>query len=94
MSRLSAASEAELLRPPPDTRTPTRKRRLQMDISQAAYDRLNRLKDMTDASSFAEVFRNALKLYQLVAEARLQGKNLALQDPDTGRYEPVHWFEG
>ncbi len=45
------------------TRTPT-KQRVQFDFSSEALQRLEDLKEHTDASTKAEVIRNALKLYE------------------------------
>jgi hypothetical protein len=42
----------------------TSKQRVQFDFSPEAYKRLKDLKEKTDASTNAEVVRNALKLYE------------------------------
>ena len=48
----------------------------------AAMERLQRLKDKTEAASYAEVLRNALRLYEaLIAEAE-RGAELSLRTPD------------
>ena len=49
---------------------------------EVAMERLQRLKDRTEAASYAEVIRNALRLYEaLVAEAE-QGREFAIKTPD------------
>ena len=45
------------------TRTTT-KQRVQFDFSPEALQRLETLKELTDASTKAEVIRNALKIYE------------------------------
>jgi hypothetical protein len=56
--------------------------RVQLDMPPAAMERLQRLKDKTEAASYAEVLRNALRLYEaLIAEAE-RGAELSLRTPD------------
>lgn len=44
-------------------------RRVQIDMPQKSFERLERLKEITEAASYAEVMRNALRLYEaMVAE--------------------------
>lgn len=44
-------------------------------------ERLQRLKERTEAASYAEVIRNALRLYEaMVAEAE-QGREFAIKSP-------------
>jgi len=39
-------------------------RRVQMDMPAKSFERLERLRDTTEAASYAEVMRNALRLYE------------------------------
>jgi len=39
-------------------------RRIQMDMPPRSVERLERLRDLTEAASYAEVMRNALRLYE------------------------------
>lgn len=39
-------------------------RRVQMDLPARSFERLERLRDVTEAASYAEVMRNALRLYE------------------------------
>jgi hypothetical protein len=56
--------------------------RVQLEMPPQAMERLQRLKDRTEAASYAEVIRNALRLYEaLVAEAE-QGREFAIKTPD------------
>jgi hypothetical protein len=56
--------------------------RVQLEMPPQAMERLQRLKDRTEAASYAEVIRNALRLYEaLVAEAE-KGSEFAIKSPD------------
>lgn len=44
------------------------KTRIQLDFPPASVARLNALKDRTEAASYAEVIRNALRLYEWAIE--------------------------
>jgi len=58
------------------------KTRVQFDIPPRSMKILTELKDKTDAASYAEVFKNALKLYDgLVTEVERGGEFL-LRSPD------------
>ena len=58
------------------------KTRVQFDLSPRAMKLLSELKDKTEAASYAEVFKNALKLYDgLIAEAERGGEFL-VRDKD------------
>ena len=65
----------------------TRKVRVQMNLPPASMERLDALVTATESSSYAEVMRNALKLYEAaVAEAEEGGNLFVLRD---GEYVPV-----
>lgn len=56
--------------------------RVQLEMPPQAMDRLQRLKDKTEAASYAEVIRNAIRVYEaLVAEAE-KGHEFAIKSPD------------
>ncbi|MFO1237894.1 MAG: ribbon-helix-helix protein, CopG family [Alphaproteobacteria bacterium] len=56
--------------------------RVQLEMPPQAMERLQRLKDRTEAASYAEVIRNALRVYEaLVGEAE-QGHEFAIKSPD------------
>jgi len=58
------------------------KTRVQFDLPARSMSLLTELKEKTDASSYAEVFKNALKLYDgLVTEVERGGEFL-LRSPD------------
>ena len=65
--------------------------RVQLEMPPQAMDRLQRLKDRTEAASYAEVIRNALRLYEaLVTEAEM-GREFAIKSPD-GVISPYRIF--
>ena len=54
--------------------------RLQIILPEPSYDRLEAIKEETEAASFAEVFRRALRLYEgLLAETEGGGKLVVLR---------------
>ncbi len=46
------------------------RRRLQLDFSEKAFNKLNELKDKADVRTNAELVRNALRLYEWFLEQR------------------------
>jgi hypothetical protein len=65
--------------------------RVQLEMPPQAMERLQRLKDKTEAASYAEVLRNALRLYEaLIAEAD-RGNELSLRAAD-GTITPYRIF--
>ena len=47
-------------------------RRVQMDMPAKSFERLERLRNVTEAASYAEVMRNALRLYEaLISEVEV-----------------------
>lgn len=57
-------------------------KRLQIDISEQSFERLKRLKENSDASSYAEVTNKAYRVYEFFVEALNQGKEIKLVDKD------------
>ncbi len=56
--------------------------RVQLEMPPQAMERLQRLKDRSEASSYAEVIRNALRLYEALVEEHDQGNQFALKKTD------------
>jgi hypothetical protein len=56
--------------------------RVQMELPEKSYERLNVLKDKTEAASYAEVLKNALRLYETLIAQYDSGKQLYLKDTD------------
>lgn len=72
-------------------RVPRGTTRVQLEMPPQAMERLQKLKDRTEAASYAEVLRNALRLYEaLVAEAE-RGAEFAVRSSD-GSLTPYKIF--
>ncbi len=56
--------------------------RLQLDFSPEAHERLMRIRERSDASTNAEVVRNALRLYDWFLEQKVKGGKLQVVDGD------------
>jgi hypothetical protein len=56
--------------------------RVQLDFAPRAMERLNALKAKTEASSYAEVVKNALRLYEALIEETESGKQFLTRDQD------------
>lgn len=56
--------------------------RVQLELPESSFERLKNLRDKTEASSYAEVMKNALRLYEaLIAEAE-HGNQLCIKQSD------------
>jgi hypothetical protein len=58
------------------------KSRVQLDLSARAMAQLAELKEKTDAASNAEVFKNAMKLYDGIIAEIDQGATFLIRDKD------------
>jgi Arc/MetJ-type ribon-helix-helix transcriptional regulator len=56
--------------------------RITVDLNERLYARLERLEESTEASSKADVIRDALKLYERMVEWHLSGHKFLLQRVD------------
>ena len=56
--------------------------RVQLDFAPRSMDRLNALKERTEASSYAEVVKNALKLYEGLIDEVEGGKQFFVRDAE------------
>jgi hypothetical protein len=65
--------------------------RVQLEMPPQAMERLQRLKDKTEAASYAEVIRNALRLYEALIGEADRGADFAVRQPD-GSYAPYRVF--
>jgi len=63
--------------------------RVQLEMPPQAMERLQRLKDRTEAASYAEVIRNALRLFEALVEEYEKGSEFSLKraDGDTVAYK-------
>jgi len=67
------------------------KNRVQFDLAPRSMERLNALKTKTEASSYAEVVKNALRLYEALIEEVESGKQFLVRDKD-GVVSPYRLF--
>jgi hypothetical protein len=58
------------------------KSRVQLDLSARAMAQLTDLKEKTDAASYAEVFKNAMKLYDGIIAEIENGATFLIRDKD------------
>jgi len=56
--------------------------RVQMELPEKSMQRLAALKDKTEASSYAEVLKNALRLYESLIDEVESGKTLCVKDKE------------
>ncbi len=87
---LAPAIQAEAV-DQPETRAKVAKNRVQFDLPPRSMERLNALKVKTEASSYAEVVKNALRLYEALIEETESGKQFLVRDQD-GTVSPYRLF--
>lgn len=58
-------------------------KRVQMDMPERSVARLKALQEMTDASSYAEVVKNALRLYEALVQEVEAGGEILIRRGDT-----------
>jgi Arc/MetJ-type ribon-helix-helix transcriptional regulator len=56
--------------------------RVQLELPPQAMERLQRLKDRTEAASYAEVIRNALRVFEALASEHEQGSEFLVKRKD------------
>ncbi len=56
--------------------------RVQLEMPPQAMERLTRLKEKTEAASYAEVIRNALRVFEALAEEHDKGSEFLLKRSD------------
>lgn len=74
-----------------DARPKVPKNRVQFDLPPRSMDRLNVLKIKTEAASYAEVVKNALRLYEALIEETESGKQFFVRQDD-GTMAPYRLF--
>lgn len=57
-------------------------KRVQLDLAEKAMARLTYLKEKTEAPSYAEVVKNALRLYEAIIEEAEAGNTFQVKDPE------------
>ena len=55
--------------------------RVQLEMPPQAMARLQKLKDRSEAASYAEVIRNALRLYEALVDEHEKGSEFSLKRP-------------
>ncbi len=65
--------------------------RVQFDLPPRSVERLNALKRKTEAASYAEVVKNALRLYEALIEETEAGKQFLVRDREGG-ISPLRLF--
>lgn len=56
------------------------KERINLALSPRAFEQLEKIREKTEASSYTEVFRNAIKLYDALIEEAEQGNEFLVRD--------------
>ena len=75
----------------PDQAKTLKKYRVQLDFAPRSMERLNALKLKTEAASYAEVVKNALRLYEALIEETEHGKQFLVRDA-AGTVAPFRMF--
>jgi hypothetical protein len=65
--------------------------RVQFDVSSRSMERLTALKDKIEANSYAEVVKNALRLYEALIEEVEKGSQFLVRDSE-GNLSPFRMF--
>lgn len=65
--------------------------RVQLELPPRSMERLNHLKEATEAASYAEVVRNAIRLYEAMVSEAQQGRKFLIKDP-SGTITPYNVF--
>jgi len=66
-------------------------RRVQMELSEDSFARLQKVKEMSEASSYTDVVKDALRLYEYVLNNEIDGTKFMLED-NKGRVTAVKIF--
>lgn len=64
-------------RPPKSAKIETK--RIQVELPPTSLERLRRLQDVTESSSYAEVVRNALRLYEALIDEAEAGNEVLIK---------------
>lgn len=58
-----------------------------MELSQSSFDRLNRLKELSEAASYTEVMKDALRLYEYFIDQDISGSKFLVESKDGKKSE-------
>jgi hypothetical protein len=67
--------------------------RIQLELPSASMQRLSKLKEKTEATSYAEVTKNAFKLYERIIQLTENGQVLCVRGKD-GSMRELELFVG
>ena len=56
--------------------------RVQLELPDKAFERLQSLRDKTEAASYAEVMKNALRLYEALIQEAEAGNTVCIKSAD------------
>lgn len=89
-NQIQAAIEPELARKMRmvDKREKLKRRRIQLSLTEKSAARLDRLKSDTGLTSYSNVVRDALLLYDLIAEERSKGSRIYIRPKDGEKMSP------
>lgn len=59
--------------------------RVQFELPESSMNRLIKLKEKTEASSYAEVFKNAIRLYEDIISQFDMGNEFVIKEKSTGK---------
>ena len=65
-------------------------KRIQMDMPPKSVERLKRLQNITESSSYAEVLKNALRLYEVIIDEVEAGNEICVKNGDV--VSQIHVF--
>lgn len=57
-------------------------KRVQMDLSPSSFQRLKRIKGLTEAGSYTEVMKDALRLYEFIVQKDTEGASFFVKPKD------------
>ena len=66
-------------------------KRIQIDLPKRAFERLQKLKNSTEASSYADVLRNALSIYAAIIAIMDGGGSIMVKQED-GSVVPAYFI--
>lgn len=64
---------------------PKKSTRVQFELPESSMNRLIYLKEKTEASSYAEVFKNAIRLYEDIISQFDKGNDFIIKEKSTGK---------
>jgi len=64
-----------------------------MDLSEGSFERLNRLKELTEASSYSELMRDALRLYEFLLSENIKGSVFFVESSSGDRTKIINLFQ-